>query len=133
MADLIQLIYSSTPFGYDSAALNGILIDARRHNDQHGVTGALVCRHDVYMQYLEGPAKEVSATYSRIARDDRHVNVMLHAKGPVDARLFGDWAMLHDPANSLIWDASQVADGALDTATPDQFIQVFTDIAAKTA
>lgn len=133
MADLIQLIYSSTPFGYDSASLNGILVDARRCNEYDGVTGALVCRHDIFLQYLEGPAKDVAATYSRIARDDRHMNVTLHSKGPIDARLFGDWAMLHDPANSLIWDAAAVDGGALDTATPDQFIQVFTDIAAKSA
>ncbi len=119
MADLIRLIYSSTPFGFDTAALNGILVDARRHNDEDAVTGALVCRHDVYMQYLEGPSKAVSAAYSRIARDDRHVNVTLHTKGPIDARLFGEWGMLHDPAHSLIWDAGQVADGALETATPE--------------
>ena len=32
MTDLIQLIYSSKPFGFDDAALNGILSIARWNN-----------------------------------------------------------------------------------------------------
>ena len=54
ITDLIQIIYMSQPFGYDEAMLAGILLDARRCNKRDGITGALVCRHDIYLQLLEG-------------------------------------------------------------------------------
>ncbi|MEO1331606.1 MAG: BLUF domain-containing protein, partial [Pseudomonadota bacterium] len=53
ITDLTQLVYSSQPFGYDDIMLNGILNDARRCNLRDDITGALVCRHDIYLQLLE--------------------------------------------------------------------------------
>ena len=47
---LMQLIYGSTPFGFDQATLNRILVSARRHNRQDGITGALVCRADLFLR-----------------------------------------------------------------------------------
>ena len=54
ISQLVQLIYSSQPFGYDSTTLQTILNDARRCNTRDGISGALVCRHDIYVQLLEG-------------------------------------------------------------------------------
>ena len=71
----MQLIYSSQPFGYDSTTLQTILNDARRCNTRDGISGALVCRHDIYVQLLEGSEEAVHAAYMRISRDDRHVGV----------------------------------------------------------
>jgi hypothetical protein len=51
---LFRAVYSSRPFGFDSAILNGILVDARRSNERDGITGALICRGDIYLQWLEG-------------------------------------------------------------------------------
>jgi hypothetical protein len=62
VTDLIQLIYSSKPFGFDEAALNQILIIARRNNPRDSITGALICRLDLYLQLLEGPQAAVEAT-----------------------------------------------------------------------
>jgi Sensors of blue-light using FAD len=53
--DLIRLIYCSRPFGFDNAILNGILSDARRCNERDAITGALICRADVYLQLIEAP------------------------------------------------------------------------------
>lgn len=131
MADLIHLIYSSTPFGYDAADLNGILLTARRNNARDGISGALICRHDVYLQYLEGPADMVEAAYLRILRDDRHVEVTLRAKGAMDMRLFGDWAMLHDPAQSLIWSTEEVDAGRMEAASALEYLATFQGLAAK--
>ena len=99
---LLQIIYASQPFGYDEATLAGVLMDARRCNTRDGVTGALICRRDVYLQLLEGPEPAVRATFARIARDDRHLDVVLQAALPVPGRLFASWAMLHDPATSWL-------------------------------
>jgi hypothetical protein len=129
--DLFQVVYSSQPFGYDTGILNGVLSDARRCNIRDGVTGALICRRDVYFQLLEGPELVVKATLERIRRDDRHVGVMLHLSAPTSERLFGDWAMLHDPAQSLMWTREQVSDGALEQASHAEARGVFEDLSAR--
>ena len=67
-----QLIYMSQPFGFDDAMLGGILDAARRNNRRDGITGALICRHDIYLQLLEGEDAPIQAAYERIARDDRN-------------------------------------------------------------
>jgi len=131
ITDLIQLIYVSQPFGYDSATLAGILLDARNHNTRDGITGALVCRHDIYLQLLEGPADQVNAAYARILRDDRHVGIKELVRRDVTQRIFGDWAMLHDPEVSWIWSREDIADGQLDRATPADVVDVFTRLSAK--
>lgn len=131
MTDLIQLIYSSQPFGFDDAALNGILVTARRNNPRDGITGALICRHDLYLQLLEGPRAAVEARYQSIARDDRHLDVVQRVSHPVTKRLFPEWAMRDDPARSWMWTAREIDQGALDRASPADFIAVFTRLAAE--
>lgn len=130
MSDLFQIIYRSQPFGYDEAALAGILLDARRCNARDDITGALVCRHDIFVQLLEGPEAAVRATYRRICRDDRHANVVTLASAPIAERMFGDWAMLHDPARSEIWTEAEVAAGKADSATPVEVQAMFTSLKA---
>ena len=113
---LVQLIYASQPFGYDSVGLYNILSVSRSLNERDGVTGALLCRADIYLQLLEGPPDKIEATFARIRKDDRHLDVQILLSGPVDARLFPDWAMHHDPAASLMWTQEQIDGGALHTA-----------------
>lgn len=128
---LIQLIYASRPFGFDAAMLNGILFDARGRNARDDITGALICRADLYLQLLEGPPAAVKAAYARIARDDRHLEVNRLLQQPAETRLFGDWAMRDDPARSWMWTQKEVADGAVGRATPEEIIRVFTRLRAE--
>ena len=125
MSDLFQIIYRSQPFGFDEASLSGILLDARRCNTRDGISGALVCRHDIFVQLLEGPEDKVQATFARISRDDRHVDVVQLVGEVVPERLFADWAMLHDPAQSEIWSEQDVAEGAADRASADDVRAMF--------
>lgn len=129
MTQLTQLIYASQPFGYDEPTLAGILLDARRCNIRDGITGALVCRHDVYLQLLEGPEAAVAAAFIRIGYDDRHAGVKTLASRSVSERMFGKWAMLHDPAQTCIWSAEEISAGALDRATPDVVLAMFAALA----
>ncbi len=128
---LTQIIYSSTPFGYDESLLSNLLLDARRCNKRDGITGALICRRDVYLQFLEGNDGAVRNTLERIRIDDRHVEVMMQLDAPAEQRMFSDWAMLHDPAETLAWTEDQVAAGALDQAGPDHFRAIFAAIANR--
>jgi hypothetical protein len=115
---VFRTVYSSRPFGFDTGTLSSILSDARRLNTRDGITGALICRHDIYLQWLEGPEAQVRACLSRIARDDRHVDMLVHVTESVPDRLFADWSMLHDPAATWIWTPEQVAADARETASP---------------
>lgn len=125
-----RLIYRSQPFGFDKAMLAGILSSARRNNPRLDITGALICRHDVYLQLIEGPAEAIDALYARIVADDRHTNVELLLTEDVDARLFPAWAMLDDEAPSLFWSAQDVAAGVLEAASPEQLRAPFVRLSA---
>ncbi len=120
-----RVVYSSRPFGFDSAILSSILIDARRLNARDDITGALICRADVYLQLLEGPEENVMRTLERIKRDDRHLEVTLHVAETVSERMFAEWAMLHDPATSWIWSMEEIAKGAVERATPEEVMTFF--------
>jgi hypothetical protein len=128
---LIQLIYASRPFGFDAAMLNGILSDARRLNPANDVTGALICRADLYLQLLEGPKDAVEATFTRIARDDRHLEVERLVCRPIEERLFAAWAMRDDPARSWMWTQQEVENGAIARATEQEVVAVFERLAAE--
>ena len=128
---LYRAIYTSRPFGFDSGMLNGILADARRANQRDGITGALICRADIYLQWLEGPEDMVRAAMDRIRRDDRHLEVIEHVGMPVDARVFGQWEMLHDPAATWIWTQDEVTAGAVERATPEEVTGFFLTLRDK--
>lgn len=115
-----RLIYRSQPFGFDKSMLAGILSTARRNNPRDGITGALFCRHDVYLQLIEGPADAIDALYARIEADDRHFDVQLLLSEDMGERLFPNWAMLDDTVPSLFWSAQDVAAGVLEAASPEQ-------------
>lgn len=132
---LLQLTYASRPFGYDQPTLNAILFDARRCNTRDGITGALICRDDVYLQLLEGPPAAVEAAYARIRRDDRHLEVRELTRRMIndDARMFGAWAMRDDPAATTIWTREEVADGAPERASADAVMVMFERLASAPA
>ena len=78
--NIYRLVYKSKPFGYDQAILNGILSDAINYNSKNNITGALICRDDIYLQLLEGPKYEVNLTFEKISNDDRHLEIELLLK-----------------------------------------------------
>lgn len=125
-----RLIYRSQPFGFDTAMLAGILSAARRNNPRYGITGALICRNDLYLQLIEGPAEAVDALYAVICEDDRHFDVRLLLSEAMGERLFPNWAMLDDTAPSQFWSAADVANGVLDAATPDELRAPFVRLSA---
>lgn len=130
---LSHLIYSSRPFGFDQATLNGILSDARRYNPKIDVTGALICRADLYLQMLEGEETAVETLYEQIRRDDRHLNIRRLVSGPIKERLFPGWAMRDDPARSWMWTQDEVDAGAVERASPKEVMAVFVRLAAEPA
>ena len=130
---MIQLIYASRPFDFDEGTLVAILTVARSCNERDGITGALICRGDLYLQLLEGPEDMVDAAYRRIERDRRHLDVKLLSRRNVTERLFPGWAMRNDPARSWMWNREEVNAGAIDRATAAEAVAIFERLAREPA
>ncbi len=128
---LVQLVYASRPFGFDQATLSNLLLDSRRANQRDSITGALIARHDLYLQLLEGPQRQVEAVYHRILDDDRHVDITKLVEREIETRLFPGWAMRDDPADSWVWTIEQVRDGAIERTTEDEVLGFFTRLAEQ--
>ena len=127
----VQLVYISRPFGFNEWTLNDILAKSRRCNQRDGITGTLVCRHDMYLQILEGRSAAVAAAFDRISTDDRHADIVTLWSGPTAARMFPNWAMRHDPVRPWMWSPADVAGGAPMKANPLQLRALFARLAAE--
>ncbi len=125
MSGLVQLVYASRPFGFDSAILSGILLTARANNARDDITGCLICRADLYLQLLEGPPAAIDALYAQIRRDDRHLEVRELLRRAASTRMFPGWAMRDDPAQSWMWTQAEVDAGAVDAASTGEIIAIF--------
>ena len=126
---IIQTVYCSRPFGFDAATLSNILNKARSRNEREGITGALICRRDIYLQLLEGPEASVEAAFERIEADDRHLEVTRLLSHSDVERLFPDWAMRDDPAQSWMWTPEQIEAGAAVKASEADVMGVFSRLA----
>lgn len=124
-----QMIYRSEPFGFDSSMLAGILVRAWHNNKRDEISGALICRHDLYLQLIEGPDGAIDALYAKILVDDRHCDIRLLLSDTVEQRIFPEWTMLDDEFPSMAWSPAEISGGALDTATPEALRAVFERIA----
>ena len=122
---LKHLIYSSRPFGFDQNILNGILVTSVDNNKRDQITGALICRSDLYLQYLEGPTDSINETFHKIQNDDRHVEIKVLKEGIHAERLFPKWAMRDDPVRSWMWSREEVDAGALNKISASDAFNIF--------
>ena len=128
-----QLIYSSQPFGYNLEILSSILTTSRFNNKKRDITGALICREDIFLQLLEGPKEDIEETYHSIKRDDRHLNVQHLLDHNVDQRLFPAWAMKDDPVKTWMWSKEEVANGIVKKLTQEEIIKVFEKLSKESS
>ena len=127
---LFHLIYKSRPFGFDSSILSGIMLSSIENNKRDDVTGALICRGDLYLQLLEGKEETLRKTYVRILKDDRHLEIKKLVWRKATVRLFPKWAMRDDPAKSWLWNKKQIENGALEKASEEELVSVFSKLAS---
>jgi hypothetical protein len=109
--------------------LDGIVMSARRNNRANGITGALICRQDMYIQLVEGPEDAIDALYQRILADDRHDEVTLEASAMIEERMFPGWDMMADTNPSMTFSKAEVEDGAIGRASGDELRALFQRIA----
>ena len=94
MLSMIKLVYASRSVArLDADALRELLSAARARNAEDGITGMLLYAHGSFLQLLEGDEAAVDTTFERISADDRHSDLRLLDRAPIEARGFGDWSM----------------------------------------
>ena len=128
---LMQLVYCSKPFGYSLEILSAILIASRANNRKRDITGALICRSDIFLQLLEGPEQQVKSTYAAIQNDDRHINIYNLLEQNVDKRLFPAWAMKDDPIKTWMWSREEVSNGIVTSLSKAEIEEVFVKLSKE--
>ena len=91
-----HFLYMSASVGEaDQSELDILLEQARRNNRAYGLTGMLIYRQGVFIQYLEGEAEPLNIIKARIVTDRRHMGLVTLSQGESDLpdRLFPDWSM----------------------------------------
>ena len=122
---LKHLIYFSKPTIFDTDTINNILITSRENNTQTGVTGSLICRSDLYFQFLEGPNEAVDETFQKIKHDSRHEKIQIIKEDTTNRRLFASWAMREDPVLTWMWTRKEVEAKTLDSINPEEALHTF--------
>ena len=122
---LKHLIYSSRPVHFDATVVDGILTSSKENNTKSGVTGALIYRQDLYLQFLEGPEDQVDQTYRKIIKDRRHRDLKKLRDASNNRRLFSSWAMRGDPVETSMWSYEEVKNGLLTRLSSQEALYVF--------
>ena len=123
--DIKHLIYSSKPINFDDVSISDILKSSQNNNKNDGITGALIFREDIYLQFLEGPENKVDKAFNKIASDPRHKNVLKLKEDITDRKLFASWAMRGDPVKSWMWSYEDVDNGIVKKLKPEDAFAVF--------
>ncbi len=123
--DLKHLIYFSKPTVFDYNNTKNILTTSRKNNKETNVTGALICRSDLYFQFLEGPVESVDATFKKIKLDTRHSEIHTIKEDLTSRRLFASWAMREDQVHTWMWSREEVKNGLLTRIEPSEAFSTF--------
>ena len=123
--EIKHLIYTSKPINFDDFTISNILNSSQKNNKKDGITGALIFREDMYLQFLEGPKNKVDKTFNKITSDERHKEVIILKEDLTDRKLFTSWAMRGDPVKSWMWSYQEVSDGVMKRLNPEDVFSIF--------
>jgi hypothetical protein len=91
---LITVVYvSAATQPMSTPELEALLVHARQHNRQYGLTGVLLYYDGSFIQCLEGPESALLPVYWRICADTRHHGVTELLREPIAQRSFSNWTM----------------------------------------
>ena len=99
---LERLLYRSKATNtLGSLHLFNMLSEARAKNARLGITGHLLYTEEVFVQCIEGTPEAIESLWQSLQRDNRHHDIELLARGPLDRRRFNDWSMAFSSYPSL--------------------------------
>lgn len=90
----VRLIYfSEAAPGIGTADLKKIMGSSMARNRENAICGILFLHGRHFLQALEGPREQVTATFARILSDPRHRNVTLMSCVEIPAPTMAGWSM----------------------------------------
>lgn len=99
-----QIVYISRSTFTPNPATNGIepnvariLAKSRVNNRKNGLVGVLYFGDGCFFQCLEGEESAVDRLYQKLLHDDRHTDIKLLSKKPIEELSFADWSMKYVP------------------------------------
>lgn len=125
---LERVVYRSdavAPTG-GSLDLSAIVATSVRNNARRRMTGALALHDGTFVQVLEGEPEAMTALMETISTDDRHRNVRVLARWPVQSQLFLGWAMVQLDTRTL---SQHLAKLMVETGSGAQVTGVMADLA----
>lgn len=91
---MLRIIYKSKQRrSFSESEFDELCECAKVNNAACGVTGLLLRNQNEFLQCIEGPVKEVSATFKRICRDPRHFDIQVLEVKRILKRMFAQWSM----------------------------------------
>ena len=91
---LERLVYRSKATNeIGSLALFNLLNEARKKNEQLSITGHLIFDGEFFTQWIEGPAASLESLWQSLLKDDRHNEIILVSRTPIEQRRFAEWSM----------------------------------------
>ncbi|MEQ1622244.1 MAG: BLUF domain-containing protein [Methylococcales bacterium] len=103
--------------------LQSMLKKAREKNEKLSITGMLLYRDGFFMQALEGELKDIEDLFNTISQDQRHRDVLLIYKKPIQQRGFPDWTMGFNKIDEECLDSIDGYTNFLKNPTPEFFKQ----------
>lgn len=98
---IISLSYKSMAApNLNEDVLKKMLEKARNFNEENNISGCLLYRNGVFLQYLEGKENVTLNLFKKIKEDDRHTNVILLSYDYISERVFEDWEMAYEDFSS---------------------------------
>ena len=138
MSELFAVVYSSQAVGdLDKFEKMAREIEAQslENNQEVGISGLLLFRDGLFLQWLEGRQSDVEKLMSRIAKDSRHNSIHRIFEGNVAKRKYPNWSMKAVQSSKVERDILQgflgelnMSDGrktAVDDVAAQQILEIF--------
>jgi hypothetical protein len=91
---MFSIVYVSTATKlYEEEDLEQILLESRNWNRKVDLTGLLLYKDGNFMQFLEGPKKDVLEILAKIRSDRRHHSMIIILQQENREREFDSWSM----------------------------------------
>ena len=91
---MYRIIYLSSAIKqFSEEEISLLLIQSRKWNTEHHITGVLLHIEGDFLQVIEGDEIIVKQLFEKIKLDPRHKGVICVFDGPIKERNFTDWSM----------------------------------------
>ena len=94
--ELFSICYMSTKRqGLTNKEIGELVQKSLERNKQRDISGVLIEYKNHFLQYMEGPSREVFRVFDKIKIDNRHHSVEIVQFRSIEERIFPEWHILH--------------------------------------